>query len=123
MDLLTPGHSLKVVEEKNSSSFEFGDGNTVLSTKAVTIPATIGKDDVLIKTDVIQDLPLLLNKDSIKKGNVWIDFANEKVSFLDLNVDIILTSSGHYAVHISRTEQFLDNMDNTVDSEKVFLTI
>ena len=68
MDLLTPGDLLKIVEEKKSSSFKFGDGNIVLSTKAVTIPATIGKDDVLIKTDAIQnDIPLLVSKDSMKK--------------------------------------------------------
>ena len=39
------------------------------------------------------------------------------------NADIILTSIGHYAAPISRIEQLLDNMDSTVDSEKVFLTI
>ena len=54
------------------------------------------------------------------KNVVMIDFANDKVSFLDQNVDKLLTSSGHYTVPISRTEQLLDNMDNTVDSEKVF---
>ena len=47
LDSLTPGDLLKVVEEKSSSSFEFGDVNTVLSTKTVTTPATIGKDDGL----------------------------------------------------------------------------
>ena len=68
MDLLTPGDLLKIVEQKSSSSFKFRDGNTVLSTKAVTIPTTIGKDDVLIKIDAIQnDIPLLLSKDSMKK--------------------------------------------------------
>ena len=30
LDLLPPGDLLKVVEEKSSSSFKFGDGNTVL---------------------------------------------------------------------------------------------
>ena len=40
---LTPRDLLKIVKEKSSSSFKFGDGNTVLSTKAVTIPATVGK--------------------------------------------------------------------------------
>ena len=34
-----------------------------------------------------------------------------------------MTSSGHYAVSISRTEKLLDNMDSTDDSEKVFLSI
>ena len=58
---------LKVVEEKCSSSFKFGDGNTVLSNKAVTILETIGKNGASIKLDAIQnDLPLLLRKDSIK---------------------------------------------------------
>lgn len=57
----------KVVEEKCSSSFKFGDGNTVLSNKAVTILETIGKNGASIKLDAIQnDLPLLLRKDSIK---------------------------------------------------------
>ena len=32
-------------------------------------------------------------------------------------------TTGHYAVPISRTKQLLDNIDSTVDSEKVFLTI
>ena len=124
MDSLTPEDLLKAAETKSSSSFKFGDGNAVLSTKAVTIPATIGKDDVLIKTDVIQnDLPLLLSKYSRKKSNVTVNFANDKVSFLDQNLDILLTSSDHYAVPISRTEKLLDNIDSTDDSEKVFLTI
>ena len=68
MDSITPGDLLIVVDEKSSRSFKFDHGNTVLLTKAVTIPATIGKDDVLITTDVIQnDLPLLPSKDSMKK--------------------------------------------------------
>ena len=83
----------------------------------------LAKMMVLIKTDVIEnELPLLLSKGSMKKSNVKIDFENDKVSFLDQNIGIIFTSSGHYA-SISRTEQLLDNMDSTVDSEKLFLTI
>ena len=46
---------MNIIKEKSSSSFKFGDGNTVLSTTAVTIPATISKDDVLVKTYVIQN--------------------------------------------------------------------
>ena len=121
LDSLTPRVLLKVVEEKSSSSFKFGDSkSTVLSTKTATIPATIGKD-VSIKTDFIQnDLHLLLRKDSMKKSNVKMDFANDKVSFLDQNVDIILSSSGHYAVPISRTEQLLDNMEVLLTQKKYF---
>ena len=121
LDSLTPRVLLKVVEEKSSSSFKFGDSkSTVLSTKTATIPATIGKD-VSIKTDFIQnDLHLLLRKDSMKKSNVKMDFANDKVSYFDQNVDIILSSSGHYAVPISRTEQLLDNMEVLLTQKKYF---
>ena len=59
----------------------------------------------------------------MKKSNVMIDFAIDKVSFLDENVDIILTFSGHYAVPISRMKKLLDKMDSTDDSKKAFLTI
>ena len=77
----------------------------------------------MIKTGFVQnDLPLLLSKDSTKKSNVTTDFAIDKVNFLNQNVDPTLTSSGHYAVPISRTEKLLGNMDSTDDSEKVFLT-
>ena len=77
----------------------------------------------MIKTGFVQnDLPLLLSKDSIKKSNVTTDFAIDKVNFLNQNVDPTLTSSGHYAVPISRTEKLLGNMDSTDDSGKVFLT-
>ena len=58
----------------------------------------------------------------MKKSNVTTDFAIDKVNFLNQNVDPTLTSSGHYAVPISRTEKLLGNMDSTDDSEKVFLT-
>ena len=58
----------------------------------------------------------------MKKSNVTTDFAIDKVNFLNQNVDPTLTSSGHYAVPISRTEKLLANMDSTDDSEKVFLT-
>ena len=77
----------------------------------------------MIKTGFVQnDLPLLLSKDSMKKSNVTTDFAIDKVNFLNQNVDPTLTSSGHYAVPISRTEKLLANMDSTENSEKVFLT-
>ena len=59
---------MKEVEEKSSSSSKL-NLVMVISTKAVTIPAAISKDHVLIKTNVIQnDPPLLLSKDSRKKS-------------------------------------------------------
>ena len=105
LNILTERDAQKVVEESSSSSFRFGDGNSKIANKYVTILARIGKEDIMIKTDVIDsDLTLLLSKEAMKKGDLKIDFAKDKVSFLNQNVDIVFTSSSHYAIPICRTE-------------------
>ena len=51
----------KVVEESSTSSFKFGDGNSKAANKSVTIPARMGNEGIMIKTDVIDcGLPFLL---------------------------------------------------------------
>ena len=124
LNTLTGKNAQKVVEESSSSSFRFGDGNRKTGNKYVTIPARIGNEDIMIKTDVTDsDLPLLLSKEAMKKGDVKIDFARDKVSFLNQNHAIVFTSSGHYAIPISRTEQLLNHCDKNNESERVLLTI
>ena len=124
LNTLTETDAQKVVEESSSSSFRSGDGNSKTAYKSVTIPARIGNEDIMIKTDIIDsDLPFLLSKKTMKKGDVKIHFARDKVSFLNQNVDIVFTSSSHYAIPISRTEQLLDHFDKNNESERVILTI
>ena len=118
LNTLTQKDAQKVVEESFSSSFGFGDGDSKTANKSVIIPARIGNEDIMIKTDVIDsDLPLLLSKEAMKKHDVKIGFAIDKVSFLNQNVDIVFTSSGHYAIPLSRTEQLLDHFDKNNESE------
>ena len=84
LNTLTEKDAQKILEESSSSSFRFGDGNSKTANKSVTIPPRIGNKDIMIKTDVIDsDLPLLLRKEAMKKGDVKIDFARDKVSFLN----------------------------------------
>ena len=124
LNTLTEKDAQNVLEESSSSSFRFVDENCKTANKSVTIPARIGNQDVMIKIDVIDSyLPFLLSKESMKKGDLKIDFARDKVSFLNQNVDIVFTSSSHYAIPISRTEQLLDHYDKNNESERVLLTI
>ena len=124
MYTLTKKDTQKVVEESSSSSFRFGDGNSKTANK-LTVPARIGNENIVIKTDAIggSDSPLLLSKEAMKKGDVKIDFARDKLSFINQNLDMVFTSSGHYAIAISRTEQLLDHFDKNNESERVLLTI
>ena len=124
LNTLTEKDAWIVVEKNYSSSFSFKDGNSETANKSVTIPARIGNEDIMIKTDVIEnDLPLLLSKEAMKKSDVKIDFARDKVNLLSQNVDIVFTSSGHYAISISRTEQLFDHFYKNNESERVLLTI
>ena len=104
LDTLTESDRFKVVVEKSSSSFRFGNGKSLNSKKMVTFPAQIGKEDIMIKPDVI-NLPLLLSKSAIKKANVKIDFSNDVVNMLNQKINIVFTASGHYAVPVSKTSQ------------------
>ena len=68
LDTLTESDRSKVVVEKSSNSFRFGNGKSLNSEKMVTFPAQIGKEDIMIKSDVIDsDLPLLLSKSAMSK--------------------------------------------------------
>ena len=82
---------------------KFGDGKTVSSLKSVSIPAQIGKREVSIKTDVIDnELPLLLSKEAMKKAETKIDFTKGKINILGQEMDIKFTLSGHYSIPSAR---------------------
>ena len=59
-----------------------------------------------IETDVVpDDLPLLLSKQSMKIARTTADFVNDKVSMLDQVLNLCFTSSGHYAISITKEQQ------------------
>ena len=112
LDTLTESDRSKVVVKKSSNSFRFGNGKSLNPEKMVTFPAQIGKEDIMIKSDVIDsDLPLLLSKSAMEKANVKIDFSNDVVNMLNQKTNIVFTASGHYAVPISKTSQRVEEFD------------
>ena len=91
-----------ITSEPSSTYFKFGDGRKVPSIMKVTIPATIGGQKVSIRTNIVkEEIPLLPSKESMKKANTHIDFANDKVTMFGNQQDLLTTSFGHYAVSIS----------------------
>ena len=124
LDTLTESDRSKVVVEKSSNSFRFGNGKSLNSEKMVTFPAQIGKEDIMIKSDVIDsDLPLLLSKSAMKKANVKIDFSNDVVNMLNQKINIVFTGSGHYAVPISKTSQLVEEFHKRDKDNNVYLSI
>ena len=111
------------IRKRRKTSFRFGDGYSVESEKTVTVPAKIGKKNIMIKTNVIDtNLPLLLRK-QLKKANLKIDFSNETVSMSDRKDKIVFTSRGHYPVPISETNYLVEDFDKNNQVGQVYLTI
>ena len=62
------------------------------------IPAKIGDTVCKIRTEVENDIPLLLNKESLKRANAVLDLKNDKAVLFGNEVKLKQTSSGHYCV-------------------------
>lgn len=54
--------------------------------------------------------PFLLSKEAIEKSDIKIDFAKDKVSFLNRNIGIVFTPTGHYAMPTSKMAKLLDHI-------------
>ena len=78
----------------------------------MAFPAKIGKNNIMLKTDVIDtDLPLLLSRSVMEKANVKIDFSNDTVSMLNQKVNIVFISIRHYPVPITKTNHLVEDFE------------
>ena len=84
------------------------------------------KKNVFIETDVVEaEIPMLLSKNSMKKGNAKLDFVNDTIDICGETTKLNFTSSGHYMIDILpsdkkmiNTEVALFNIENATDNEK-----
>ena len=84
----------------------------------ITIPVVIAGQNVLLTTEVIEnEIPLLLSKDTMKKANTYIDFANDKIIILNKEVPVKFTTSGHYCIPIGKIVD--DNHDQVLKSDSI----
>ena len=67
--------------------------------KKVSFPATTGQRSVTIESDVLcSEIHLLSSKESLKKANAELNFNNDTVHILGQNVDLHVTTTGHYTI-------------------------
>ena len=86
------------IEERESDTvFTFGDGVSYQSEKCVIIPCYVGKTKANIAVDVVEcNVPLLLSKKALKKGQMVVDFGKDTLRVGDQLIKLEETSSGHY---------------------------
>ena len=101
------------IKFNNSSHiYQFGDGRKIKAIKSAQIPAIIGSKKFQIETDVIEgDIPLLLSKSSMKRGNMKINFQDDTITILHEIIPLMTTSSGHYIIPITKAKQIINNFE------------
>ena len=124
IDTLSEIKQKEILSVKSNTEFKFGDGKSVLSERCVSMPCKIAGKRVIIETDVVKsEIPLLLSKNSMKKANTRIDFANDKVNIFGKDIDLQFTSSGHDAVTLSDSCKDLEADIEETQVTEVLLTI
>ena len=108
--------------------FRFWDEKRWKSLGLCTIPAEIVGKRCTITFDVIDtNIPLLLLKTAMRKAEVLIDPAEDKIMWKGKKVSIQVTSSGHYSLpfleeltHESKAdrERLLDESENVSKEEE-----
>ena len=108
----------KVLYEKSTSFFKFGDGKRMPSNKRAVIPCVLGGKNIRIRTDIVDcNIPLLLSKASMKKAGMVIDTNTDTVRVFGKEVKLSTTSIGHYKLSIvqppcgAKIEYILLNID------------
>ena len=104
MESLSHKDKKSIVSERSSGRYRFGSGALFKSLKRVTLPVYLGKLRTRISTDVVEcEIPLLLSKNSLKKGGGTLDFVSDRMKILGQDLNLSTTSSGHYYLELSRS--------------------
>ena len=91
----------RIVFEKSTSYFRFGDGRRMASIKLAVIPCVLAGKNINIRTDIVEcNIPLLLSKASMKKAGMVIDTNTDTVLVFGKEVKLSTTSIGHYKLSI-----------------------
>lgn len=86
--------------EKSEKKLRFGGGELLKSTGLQSIPATFGKKQVVIKTDVVESpgLRLLLSLRMLKRAGTVLNIADDTAIILGQKIQLKLDRDGHYVL-------------------------
>ena len=123
LDTLSEKEQKEIQTVKSDTEFKFRDGKSVSSERCVSILCRIAEKSVTVEIDMVKsEIPLLLSKNSMKKANMNINFANDKVNIFRKEFDLQFTSSGHYATPLRDSCKDLDSDSEESKLIEVLLT-
>ena len=102
LETLSDDDRLRIQFEPSVQSFTFGDGQTVISKRRLTLPCWMGGVSGEVVTEVVPcNIPLLLSRKSMKATGMILDFAKDEVQVGGRIIKLRITKSGHCALPIS----------------------
>ena len=111
-DSLDEVERMKITTEEGNKDFKFGSGVVKARCKKILPIYLCGKEHELEVYVVDCKIPLLLSLETMKKAEMNINFLEDTVEVFGKKQKLILTSSGHYTIPISKGEE--DKMVNSV---------
>ena len=106
----------KIRCHKGTNIYRFGDGNLFTAIENVDIPIVLGKEHVMLNTDIVaSDIPLLLSQKSMKKADMTLHFKNDNAILFRESVKLITTKSGHYTIPISPYKTVPNNLTTGIN--------
>ena len=105
----------------SNNKYRFGDGKLYSSKYQATIPIYIQNSRYSLKVDVVQcNVPLLLSRETLKRGDAKVDIGASTMDFLGVHVPLLISSTGHMCLPISRSIDILDDESEKVISRLFF---
>ena len=106
---------------KSPNKFRFGDGIIYPSQQFVIIPIYISNIRYKLRVDIVMcNVPLLLSRETLQRGNAKIDIGSSSMCFLGSNIPLYISSSGHMCLRIGRPLDFKDDETKRILSSVLF---
>ena len=123
IDSLKDDERKLVTRRPSEKKFRFGDGDIVESSEIARIPITLGSNKVFLDMDIVdKDIPLLLSMKSMKKCRAKLDMEHDVVEMFGEKIQLICTTTGHYAVPITSQRNVLNSIENKPNMKVILLS-
>ena len=84
-----------------------------MSVKGADVPITTGRAKLMLHTDIVPaQIPLLLSRSSMKKGDMILNFNNDSLIFKGETIPLHTTTNGLYYLPLTDSKQIIENLDN-----------
>ena len=104
LETLNKEEVAEIQNKESNAVFKFGDSPPVHALHSSLVPLKVEDVNFMLKIEVVpSDIPLLLSKETMKTAKAKINFVEDKIELFGREVPMTCTSSGHYAIPVTKS--------------------